>query len=115
MTDDERAKHVWHRVCEAAEYAKHAGITGTALYALMGNTCLKETEAAFAALREECATECREDTAALRRDRDMLWGQVFERDKIIDGLRTAQPSGINVPGLGRLTESPEGEWTDEPR
>jgi hypothetical protein len=20
---------------------------------------------------------------------------------------------INVPGLGRLTESPEGEWTDE--
>jgi hypothetical protein len=76
---------------------------------------ITELAAAFAALREECATECREDTAALRRDRDMLWGQVFERDKIIDGLRTAQPSGINVPGLGRLTESPEGEWTDEPR
>jgi hypothetical protein len=74
---------------------------------------LSDHEAALAALREECATECREDTAALRRDRDMLWGQVFERDKIIDGLRTAQPSGINVPGLGRLTESPEGEWTDE--
>jgi hypothetical protein len=57
MTDEELARQVWNRVCEAAEYAKNAGITGTALYALMGNTCLKETEAAFAAIREECAKE----------------------------------------------------------
>jgi hypothetical protein len=85
------------------------------MWAFLGGKCIEHSTAAFAAIREECATECREDTAALRRDRDMLWGQVFERDKIIDGLRTAQPSGINVPGLGRLTESPEGEWTDEPR
>jgi hypothetical protein len=34
--------------------------------------------------------------------------KVLERDKQLGPDRT-----IDVPGLGRLTESPEGEWTDE--
>jgi hypothetical protein len=107
MTDDEQARQLVERFRNG--HSDHTGV------AIEDEAFLCEIiAAAFAALREECATECREDTAALRRDRDMLWGQVFERDKIIDGLRTAQPAAINVPGLGRLTASPdEGEWTDE--
>jgi hypothetical protein len=90
MTDDERAKHVWNRVCEAAEYAKNAGITGTALYALMGNTCLKETEAAFAAIREECATVARDMARQVAMgQRDHATG--FDISDAI--LRPAQPAG----------------------
>jgi hypothetical protein len=68
--------------------------------------------AAFAAIREECAKVA--ETYRLEAgEGNQITLSGFVGRRIAEAIRTAQPEAINVPGLGRLTESPEGEWTDE--
>jgi hypothetical protein len=67
--------------------------------------------AAFAALREECAKVAENYTYGGEKYYTYE-EQHFTKD-IAHAIRTANHAAIDVPGLGRLTESPEGEWTDE--
>jgi exoribonuclease II len=98
LSDDERAKQVVLDVDTTYSYAQ----IPDALRPILEQAIIK----AFAAIREECA-KLAEPEALTPDHLKQAVRKIVERDKQLG------PDRIYVPGLGRLTESPEGEWTDE--